>query len=101
MEFKPKAPQDKNAPDWARWKCRDNDGTWHWFENLPRFSKKLGAWVRLRGEWLEVARHDSLPFAELMQILAPYSVSELKPVEQEFEELLHGFYLANQAEAVC
>lgn len=57
--------------------------------------------VRLRGEWLEIARHDSLPFAELMQLLAPYSVSELKPVEQEFEELLHGFYLANQAEAVC
>ncbi|WP_297573489.1 ATP-binding cassette domain-containing protein [uncultured Deefgea sp.] len=57
--------------------------------------------VRQRGEWLEIARHDTLPFAELMQLLAPYSVSELKPVEQEFEELLHGFYLANQAEAVC
>jgi hypothetical protein len=36
-----------------------------------------------------------------MQLLAPYSVSELKLVEQEFEELLHGFYLANKTEAVC
>ncbi len=58
--------------------------------------------VRLRGEWLEIARHDALPFAELMQMLAPFAVSELKPVEQEFEELLHGFYLASAKErALC
>ena len=52
--------------------------------------------LRFNGEWLEIARHDSLPFAELLRKLAPLNVHEIKPVEQSFEELLHGFYRAGK-----
>ncbi|WP_051258642.1 ABC transporter ATP-binding protein [Chitinibacter tainanensis] len=57
-----------------------------------------GLAVRIQDEWLQVARHDSLPFAELLQLLAPFAIHEIKPVAQSLEELLHRFYLTSKAE---
>ena len=50
MHYQPKSPQDMHAPEWARWKARDNDGTWHWFECRPRWNKHMGVWSPMRGE---------------------------------------------------
>lgn len=46
----PKSPPDKTAPTWARWKARDADGTWHWFECRPRCNRRIGTWSACRGE---------------------------------------------------
>ncbi|UXY15809.1 ATP-binding cassette domain-containing protein [Chitiniphilus purpureus] len=52
--------------------------------------------VRVQDDWLQVARHDSLPFAELLQLLAPFAIHEIKPVAQSLEELLHRYYLTGK-----
>lgn len=56
--------------------------------------------VRSNGDWLEIARQDeALPFADLVKTLAPFTVHEIKPVEQSFEDLLHGFYVGKTLRA--
>jgi ABC-2 type transport system ATP-binding protein len=56
--------------------------------------------VRSNGDWLEIARQDdTLPFADLVKTLAPFTVHEIKPVEQSFEDLLHGFYVGKNLRA--
>jgi len=50
MHYQPKIPQDQFAPAWARWKARDNDGIWHWFECRPRWNKKMEKWTASRGD---------------------------------------------------
>jgi hypothetical protein len=51
----PKAPRDVGAPLWARWKARDANGTWHWFECQPKWNKRLGTWTAIKGESLEAS----------------------------------------------
>lgn len=50
LRYQPKSPQDRRAPEWARWKACDKDGTWHWFECRPRWNKRMGVWSACRGE---------------------------------------------------
>ncbi|WP_194117060.1 ABC transporter ATP-binding protein [Chitinilyticum piscinae] len=58
-----------------------------------------GLAVRHNGDWLEVARDERLPLPELLQLLAPFAIHDIKPVEQSLEDLLHGFYLAGKVGA--
>ena len=44
-----KSPRDCDAPAWARYKARDDDGQWHWFECHPKYYKHTGKFVA-RGE---------------------------------------------------
>ncbi|SBV37799.1 conserved hypothetical protein [uncultured Stenotrophomonas sp.] len=39
-----KSPRDADAPAWARYKAKDDNGTWHWFECKPNYYKKTGQW---------------------------------------------------------
>ncbi|WP_255988944.1 ABC transporter ATP-binding protein [Chitinolyticbacter albus] len=92
----------------AHFKAHAGDGRWwaarlaegqHHAASQALTAHPLAPVVRQNGDWLEVARLDTLPFAELLQLLAPFAVHEIKPVEQGLEELLHGFYLASKGAA--
>lgn len=47
-------PDWKDAPEWAKWLCRDSDGRWIWFEKKPRIQLSSGEWVQGRaiGDWM-------------------------------------------------
>lgn len=37
-------PDWKDAPHWAKFRARDADGTWCWFENKPLLDLKNDLW---------------------------------------------------------
>ncbi|XZG69011.1 ABC transporter ATP-binding protein [Chitinibacteraceae bacterium HSL-7] len=89
----------------ADFKTHAGDGRW-WAARLEGCTSAAAAAVsahaahvpvRVSADWLEVGQ--ALPFAELLNVLAPYGVMDLKPVEQGLEELLHGFYLTGKVRA--
>lgn len=47
-------PQWKDAPDWAMYLARDEDGTWGWYEEKPLPDNLLGAWEAESKRWLDV-----------------------------------------------
>lgn len=47
-------PNWKNAPPWAKFAAMDSHGAWHWYEEEPALSEKLGMWTA-RGAHFSVA----------------------------------------------
>lgn len=47
-------PNWKNAPPWAKFSAMDSHGAWHWYEEEPALSEKLGMWTA-RGAHFSVA----------------------------------------------
>lgn len=39
-------PDWKIAPEWARYLAMDRDGSWWWFEHMPRADELDGIWFR-------------------------------------------------------
>jgi hypothetical protein len=50
-------PTWDEAPEWANWLARDEDGTWGWFENEPRIRFNDG-WYSDSGRYLTVENYD-------------------------------------------
>lgn len=48
-------PSWSDAPEWAQWLAMDDDGTWYWFEDEPKFRRHC--WFGLRK--VELARGGS------------------------------------------
>ena len=36
-------PDWKDAPEWAKWLARDNDGWWNWYSGEPEFEGDIWA----------------------------------------------------------
>lgn len=45
-------PDWKDAPDWANYTARDEDGAWWWYEELPRPNDA--------GEWFAYGRRQEI-----------------------------------------
>jgi hypothetical protein len=43
-------PDWKDAPDWANWLSRDEDGGWWWYEIKPCLSMSRREWVNNGGK---------------------------------------------------
>ena len=37
-------PNWKDAPEWANWLAMDEDGTWCWYERMPRSNFQSNKW---------------------------------------------------------